>query len=66
MAKTEIQVLDKTFISALSAAEINAAVEKVSDQLSRDYADKNPIFLMILNGAFMFASDLLKLSLIHI
>ena len=60
MAQTEIQVLDKTFISALSAAEIDAAVDKVAQQLTRDYADKNPIFLMILNGSFMFASDLLK------
>lgn len=56
----EIQVLDKTFVTALSEAEIAAAVDKVSDQLSRDYADKNPLFLMVLNGAFMFASDLLK------
>ena len=60
MAQTEIQILDKTFISALSAAEIDAAVDKVAQQLTRDYADKNPIFLMILNGSFMFASDLLK------
>lgn len=56
----EIQVLDKTFVTALSEAEIAAAVDKVSDQLSRDYAGKNPLFLMVLNGAFMFASDLLK------
>lgn len=57
---TEIQVLDKTFVSAISAAEIAAAVDKVADQLTRDYSDKNPLFLMILNGSFMFAADVLK------
>jgi len=57
---TEIQVLDKTFVSAISAAEIAAAVDKVADQLNRDYSDKNPLFLMILNGSFMFAADVLK------
>lgn len=56
----EIQVLDKTFVTAISEAEIAAAVSKVADQLTRDYSDKNPLFLMILNGSFMFAADLLK------
>lgn len=60
MARTEIQVLDKTFISAISEAEIQAAVLKVANQLTRDYSDKNPLFLLILNGSFMFAADLLK------
>ena len=56
----EIQVLDKTFVSAISEAEIFAAIDKLADQLSRDYQDKQPMFLMILNGSFMFAADLLK------
>lgn len=56
----EIQVLDKTFVSAISEAEISAALDKLSVQITRDYDGKDPLFLMILNGAFMFASDLLK------
>ncbi|MBQ0034600.1 MAG: hypoxanthine phosphoribosyltransferase [Bacteroidales bacterium] len=56
----EIQVLDKTFVSAISEAEIFAAIDKLADQLTRDYQDKQPMFLMILNGSFMFAADLLK------
>lgn len=56
----EIQVLDKTFVSAISEAEIAAAVDKVAAQITRDYEDKNPLFLIILNGAIMFASDVLK------
>ena len=28
--------------------------------LNRDYADKRPLFIAILNGSFMFASDLFK------
>lgn len=56
----EIQVLDKTFVSAISEAEIAAAVDKVAAQITHDYEDKNPLFLIILNGAIMFASDVLK------
>lgn len=56
----EIQVLDKTFVSAISEAEIAAACDKLADQITRDYDGKSPLFLMVLNGSFMFAADLLK------
>jgi hypoxanthine phosphoribosyltransferase len=40
--------------------EIDGAVQRVADGINRDYAGKNPLLLAILNGAFMFASDLMK------
>lgn len=35
-------------------------VQQVADQISKDYRDKEPLFVVVLNGAFVFASDLLR------
>ena len=55
-----IQVLDKKFQPFLSAAEIQEKVDLLAKEINRDYADKRPLFIAILNGSFMFASDLFK------
>jgi len=55
-----IKILDKEFSIFISATEIEAAVSKVAQQINSDLKGKNPLFIVILNGAFMFASDLMK------
>ncbi|RYF89178.1 MAG: hypoxanthine phosphoribosyltransferase, partial [Chitinophagaceae bacterium] len=55
-----IQVKDKKFVPYLTAAQIDAQVKRLGSELNRDYAGKNPLFIAILNGSFMFASDLFK------
>ena len=40
--------------------EISQIVTRLANQINNDYKDKNPVFVVVLNGAFMFASDLLK------
>lgn len=55
-----IQVKDKTFEISLGAKRIEKAVENIAQQINTDLRDKNPLFLVVLNGAFMFASDLMK------
>ena len=55
-----IQVKDKQFKPFISAEEINTAICRIAAEINRDLADKNPIFLCVLNGAFMFAADLYK------
>lgn len=55
-----IQVKDKQFEPYLSAKEIDEAVTKVADKLNKDFKGEKVLFLAILNGSFMFASDLLK------
>jgi hypoxanthine phosphoribosyltransferase len=55
------QVLDKQFKSYLEKETIQNEVERIANELNTDYADKNPLFIAILNGSFMFASDLFKL-----
>jgi len=55
-----IKVLDKEFTLLLSEKQIRENVKKVAGKINKDLAGKNPLFLAVLNGAFMFASDLMK------
>ncbi|MBN2614612.1 MAG: hypoxanthine phosphoribosyltransferase [Bacteroidales bacterium] len=55
-----IKVLDKYFEKYIDHKEIDAAIEKIAVQMEQELAGKNPLFLVILNGAFMFAGDLFK------
>lgn len=56
----EIKLKDKTFHLSISEEEILGRVRDVAKAINRDYAGKQPLFLAVLNGAFMFASDLMK------
>lgn len=55
-----ITVLDKQFEKYIDYEQIDAAITRVAKELESDLHDKNPLFLVILNGAFMFAGDLFK------
>lgn len=55
-----IRVHDKQFEPYISASEISGRIKEVAGQLNRDYEDRKPLFVAILNGSFMFASDLFK------
>jgi len=55
-----IQIKDKKFALSIPESEILAAVHRVAEDINRDIADKNPLFICVLNGAFMFAGDLMK------
>jgi hypoxanthine phosphoribosyltransferase len=55
-----IRVKDKEFKLSISAGEIEAAVDILAGKLNHDLKDKNPIFLVVLNGAFIFAADLYR------
>ncbi len=55
-----IRVHDKQFEPYLTAEEIASRIKMVAHQINEDYADKKPLFIAILNGSFMFASDLFK------
>jgi hypoxanthine phosphoribosyltransferase len=55
-----VQLADKSFQSFISASQINKKIKLLSAQINKDYAGKKPIFVAILNGSFMFCSDLLK------
>lgn len=55
-----IHVHDKTFEPYISAEEIRDKVKIIASRIDDDYQGKKPLFIPILNGSFMFASDLFK------
>ncbi len=56
----DLVVHGKKFVPYIAAEEIIAKVKLLAAQLNDDYKDKKPLFIAILNGSFMFASDLFK------
>ncbi len=44
----------------LSESEIKKRVKELADTISKDYRDKTPIFIGILNGCYVFMADLLR------
>lgn len=57
----KIKLHDKEFTSFIPAAEIDQAIEQIAVQMNKELYNDAPLFLSILNGSFMFTSDLLKL-----
>jgi hypoxanthine phosphoribosyltransferase len=56
----KVKVNDKTFGLSIPEAEIRKRVKAVAQQISRDMEGKNPLLLGVLNGAFIFAADLMR------
>lgn len=55
-----IKLKDKYFKPFITAKTIADTVEKMAAQIAGDFKDETPVFVCVLNGAFMFASDLLR------
>ncbi len=58
--KSIITALDLSFAPMIDRMKIDEKVKFMGRQISRDFAGKRPLFLSILNGAFIFAADLLR------
>ncbi len=56
----KITLKDKTFELSIPYASILEAIESIAQKINTDFAGKEPLFLVILNGSFMFSADLLK------
>ena len=55
-----VNILDKKFELSIPSKEIQLKIEMMADQINEELNDKAVVFIVILNGAFMFASDLYK------
>ena len=55
-----LQVKDKKFAVSIPEAEILKQVKRVAGEINRDYDGRETLFLAVLNGAFIFAADLMK------
>lgn len=56
-----MQLKDKTFTPFLDASTLLARVAELAQQINADYQGKTPIVIVVLNGAFAFGSDLVRL-----
>jgi adenylate kinase len=55
-----IKLHDKYFKPFVSAKEIDAAMERLAQEIATDIGDEIPVFIGILNGSFMVVSDFVK------
>lgn len=55
-----VTLFGKNFVPFLSEQEILQQIARIAQQINEDYTGKKPLFLSILNGAFMFSADLFK------
>ena len=55
-----VKIKDKSFRVSIPEAEIKQRVKALAEQMSKDLEGKNPIFLGVLNGSFIFAADLMR------
>lgn len=55
-----VQLHDLKFKPFIAEAEIIEAIEQVAEKINEDFKDETPVFLGILNGAFLFAAELIK------
>jgi hypoxanthine phosphoribosyltransferase len=55
-----INILDKTFVPFISKEDIETRIAELAAAIGKDYKDTCPVFLVVLNGAFLFASELVK------
>ncbi|MES2620081.1 MAG: hypoxanthine phosphoribosyltransferase [Bacteroidota bacterium] len=55
-----VKLNDRSFRLFKSESEIISAVRDIANQINDDYIGKRPLLVPVLNGSFMFASDLIK------
>ncbi len=57
---SKITIKDKTFETSMPEAQIKWRVKELARQISQELEGENPLFLAVLNGAFIFAADLMR------
>ena len=55
-----MKILDLEFKPYIDKSKIQFQVRKIAESINQDYKDKDPLFLSILNGSFIFAADLMR------
>ena len=60
MTDQEIIVHDKTFVPYIKGEQLRAATRRLAEQIRHDTEGRDPLFVCIMNGSFMFAAELLQ------
>ena len=55
-----VQLHDKTFKRFISNNEIQSSINKIVEKINEDYSNKQPVFIGVLNGSFLFCADLIR------
>jgi hypoxanthine phosphoribosyltransferase len=55
-----IKVHDRNFEPFISAKQIDERLSTIAQEITHEYKDKNPLFIAVLNGAFILAADLFR------
>ena len=55
-----IKLWDKEFEISIPYVDIQQAIKQIAEKMKTDLHEKEPLFICILNGAFMFAAELMK------
>lgn len=56
----EVQILDKKFRELIPEHAVQEKISEMAEQINTDYSGREVVFIGILNGAFIFAADLIK------
>ncbi len=56
----KVRLHDKEFEIFITSEKIQARIAELAAQINHDFAGKRPLFVGVLNGAFLFAADLFK------
>ena len=55
-----VTIIDRDFELFIPYEKIRSVVEEMAEKMNDDFKDKNPLFICILNGSFMFAAEIFK------
>ena len=56
----KVRLKDRSFQLFIDSKELNDSIESLANKINQDYSDREPIFICVLNGAFVFAAELIK------
>lgn len=56
----KVKIHDKTFELSIPNSELTTVIDRLAAEITKDMKGKQPLFICVLNGSFIFASDLLK------
>ena len=55
-----VTIIDRDFELFIPYEKIRSVIEEMAERMNSDFKDKNPLFICILNGSFMFAAEIFK------
>ena len=55
-----VSFLDRKFKMSIGRSQVRNTIEQIADRINNDYEGKEILFIAVLNGAFMFAADLVR------